>query len=84
MTKSADQILASVKRFCQTAQCTLWAELQIRETRAFPTSLYKRRVHIEQTMGELKRFERIALRCGKTAQENAPFVAFTCDLVMLC
>src|SRR3954452_519636 len=33
-TKSADEILASVKRFCQTAERTLCSELQIHMTRA--------------------------------------------------
>jgi hypothetical protein len=34
----------------------------------FPKTLYKARARIEQAVGKLKRFKRIALRCEKTAQ----------------
>ena len=34
----------------------------------FPKILYKARARIEQAVGKLKRFKRIALRCEKTAQ----------------
>ncbi len=34
----------------------------------FPKALYKARARIEQAIGKLKRFKRIALRCEKTAQ----------------
>ena len=33
----------------------------------FPKQLYKGRARIEQAVGKLKRFKRIALRCEKTA-----------------
>ena len=32
----------------------------------FPKALYRARAHIEQLVGKLKRFKRIALRCEKT------------------
>jgi transposase len=32
----------------------------------FPKALYKARARIEQAVGKLKRFKRIALRCEKT------------------
>jgi transposase len=35
----------------------------------FPKRLYKGRARIEQTVGKLKRFKRIALRCEKTARK---------------
>ena len=34
--------------------------------RFFPKRLYKLRAHIEQTIGKLKRFKRVAMRCEKT------------------
>jgi hypothetical protein len=40
-----------------------------------PKILYKARARIEQAIGKLKRFKRIALRCEKTAQNYASFVA---------
>ena len=49
----------------------------------FPKTLYKGRARIEQTMGKLKRFKRIALRCEKTAQNYASFVAFACGLILV-
>ncbi len=48
--------------------------------RFFPKALYKGRARIEQTMGKIKRFKRVALRCEKTAQNYASFVAFACGL----
>jgi transposase len=38
----------------------------------FPKVLYKGRARIEQTVGKLKRFKRIALRCEKTVARAAP------------
>jgi transposase len=49
----------------------------------FPKTLYKTRARIEQTMGKLKRFKRIALRCEKTAQNYAALVAFACGIILL-
>jgi transposase len=40
----------------------------------FPRTLYKGRGRIEQAVGKLKRFKRIALRCEKTAQNFLSFV----------
>jgi transposase len=47
----------------------------------FPKALYRGRARIEQTIGKLKRFKRIALRCEKTAQNYAAFVSFACALI---
>ena len=41
----------------------------------FPKILYKARARIEQAVGKLKRFKRIALRCEKTARNYGSFVA---------
>lgn len=46
----------------------------------FPKALYKARARIEQAIGKLKRFTRIALRCEKTAQNCGSFVAFPLGL----
>jgi transposase len=47
----------------------------------FPSALYKARARIEQTIGKLKRFKRIALRCEKTAQNFAAFVSLACTFI---
>lgn len=49
----------------------------------FPKRLYKGRARIEQTIGKLKRFKRIAMRCEKTAQNFAALVAFACGLILV-
>ena len=41
----------------------------------FPKALYRARARIEQCVGKLKRFKRIALRCEKTVRNYASFVA---------
>ena len=41
----------------------------------FPKALYRARARIEQLVGKLKRFKRVALRCEKTAQNYGSFVA---------
>jgi transposase len=49
----------------------------------FPRILYKGRARIEQSIGKLKRFKRIALRCEKTAENYASLLAFACGLVLV-
>ena len=49
----------------------------------FPKILYKGRARIEQTMGKLKRFKRVALRCKETAENYASIVAFACGLILV-
>ena len=49
----------------------------------FPKALYKTRARIEQAMGKLKRFKRVALRCEKTAESYAAFVALACSLILV-
>ncbi len=51
--------------------------------RFFSKALYKGRARIEQTMGTIKWFKRVALRCEKTAQNYASFVAFACGLILV-
>jgi transposase len=49
----------------------------------FPRLLYKTRARIEQTIGKLKRFKRIAMRCDKTQDSYGAFVAFACTLILV-
>jgi transposase len=49
----------------------------------FPKLLYKTRARIEQAMGKLKRFKRVAMRCEKTAESYAAFVSFACTLILV-
>jgi transposase len=49
----------------------------------FPKILYKGRARIEQGNGKLKRFKRIALRCEKTAQNFAAFIALACTFILV-
>ena len=49
----------------------------------FPKILYKARARIEQAVGKLKRFKRIALRCEKTARNYASFVALVLGFILI-
>ena len=71
--------LAMARSIAQTQGGTLTAR---NAPGFFPKILYKGRARIEQTMGKLKRFKRIALRCEKTAENYASLVAFACALIL--
>ena len=49
----------------------------------FPKALYRARARIEQLVGKLKRFKRIALRCEKTDKNFASFVALALGLILV-
>jgi transposase len=49
----------------------------------FPKALYRARARIEQLVGKLKRFKRIALRCEKTNKNFGSFVAFALGLILV-
>jgi transposase len=51
--------------------------------RFFPNKLYKLRARVEQTIGKLKRFKRIALRCDETIVSFAAFVGFACCVLLI-
>lgn len=51
--------------------------------RFFPKRLYKLRARIEQTIGKLKRFKRIAFRCEKTIASFAALVSFACSIMLI-
>ena len=49
----------------------------------FPRALYRARARIEQLVGKLKRFKRIALRCEKTAHNYGSFVALVLGFILV-
>ncbi len=49
----------------------------------FPKLLYKGRARIEQAVGKIKRFKRIALRCEKTARNYASLLALACSFILI-
>jgi transposase len=49
----------------------------------FARTLYKARARIEQGMGRIKRFKRIALRCEKTARNFRSIVSFAAGLCLI-
>ena len=49
----------------------------------FPKALYKARARIEQAVGKLKRFKRIALRCEKTERNYGSFVALALGFILI-
>jgi len=49
----------------------------------FPKALYKARARIEQAVGKLKRFKRIALRCEKTACNFGSFIALALGFILI-
>jgi transposase len=51
--------------------------------RFFPKRLYKLRARIEQTIGKLKRFKRVAMRCEKTNISYSAIIGFACALMLI-
>jgi transposase len=51
--------------------------------RFFPKRLYKLRARIEQTIGKLKRFKRVAMRCEKTDISYSAIISFACGLLLV-
>jgi transposase len=49
----------------------------------FPKALYRGRARIEQAVGKLKRFKRVALRCEKTAQNYGSIVALGLTMILV-
>jgi len=52
-------------------------------SRAFAKALYRGRARIEQAVGKLKRFKRIALRCEKTRRNFSSFVALAAAFILI-
>ena len=51
--------------------------------RFFPKRLYKLRARIEQAIGRLKRFKRVAMRCEKTDISYSAIISFACGLMLV-
>jgi transposase len=51
--------------------------------RFFPKRLYKLRARVEQTIGKLKRFKRVAMRCEKTDISYSAIISFACGLMLV-
>ncbi len=49
----------------------------------FPKALYRARARIEQLVGKLKRFKRVALRCEKDARHYSSFVALALGFILV-
>jgi len=49
----------------------------------FPKALYRGRARVEQAVGKLKRFKRIALRCEKTKTNFLSFVALAAAFILI-
>ena len=54
-----------------------------RRGRFFPKRLYKLRARIEQAIGKLKRFKRVAMRCEKTDISYSAIISFACGLMLV-
>jgi len=53
------------------------------QPKIFAGKLYKGRARIEQAIGKLKRFKRVALRCEKTARNFASLVALAAGFILI-
>lgn len=51
--------------------------------KVFAKALYRGRARIEQAVGKLKRFKRIALRCEKTKRNFESFVALAAAFILI-
>ena len=51
--------------------------------RFFPKRLYKLRARVEQAIGKLKRFKRVAMRCEKTDISYSAIISFACGLMLV-
>jgi transposase len=49
----------------------------------FAKALYRGRARIEQAVGKLKRFKRIALRCEKTKRNFGSFIALAAAFILV-
>jgi transposase len=51
--------------------------------RPMPRKLYGRRAKVEQLIGKLKRFKRVALRCEKTKRSFASVIAWAFAIILV-
>ena len=73
----------SVRADAASVRSSRTSQTQPTEPAFFPKILYKARARIEQAVGKLKRFKRIALRCEKTARNYASFVALALGFILI-
>ena len=71
---------ARERSICPVIPFKSWAK---NRPRFFPKALYRARARIEQLVGKLKRFKRVALRCEKTAQNYGSFVALALAFILI-
>jgi transposase len=53
------------------------------ERTLFSKRLYKLQARIEQTIGKLKRFKRVAMRCEKTDISSSVIISLACGLMLV-
>jgi Transposase DDE domain len=49
----------------------------------FPKLLYEGRARIEQTVGKLKHFKQVALRCENPVQNHEALLALACAFILI-
>ena len=49
----------------------------------FPRTLYRTRARVEQAIGKLKRFKRVAMRCEKTKASYEAIISFACTMILV-
>jgi hypothetical protein len=49
----------------------------------FPKRLHKLLARVEQAIGKIKRFKRVAMRCEKTDISYSAFICFACGLMLV-
>jgi transposase len=76
--RQRQKLLGQALRRTRCKRCS-----QQRKPAFFASTLYKARSRIEQGVGRLKRFKRIALRCEKTARNFTSIVAFAAGLCLI-
>jgi transposase len=59
------------------------AKTPSKEDAFFPKRLYKLRARVEQAIGKLKRFKRVAMRCEKTDISYSAIISFACGLMLV-
>ena len=73
----------TAKPFCPGSGLTICSLQGPVRPKVFPKLLYNGRARIEQAIGKLKRFKRIALRCEKTARNFRAFVEIAAAFISI-
>lgn len=76
----ANRVAARARGICPVIPLRSKAKIK---PKFFAKALYKGRARIEQTVGKLKRFKRVTLRCEKTAQNYGSFVALGLTFILI-